>query len=557
MLPSKRGADDLTRFSADNKRNCSGEEATDLSISDIWSELSEEVASKLSRSVVSIALSNGQSVLYASSGIVIERQCNFTKFVTSASLVRALHDSEANGHDKLEIEVRHEGNVAIGFLEEYDLDHEIAVVKVMSVLDVYCMPLNHQVQFDPHGRKVLAVGCDISGGVLATSGTCTDSRGSQYNRYVMFSTCKLSETMQGGALFDFYGNFFGMNLIWDMERPIFLPRSIILERLGHFHTSLKKIVFLNLVKPVRDKRRRRHIGVKLLPHPGGRIKIFGDIYPNGVWDELKEGVAPHICGNLVALASFNGESKLFACTGFFVDYYADKCPAILTSASLVRNRDGTIIEGLMVGALLPNNERCEGKLEHYSLHYNVALVSVKNYNVDCPANLKHQTVDYSKVVAVGRHFEPDLVMAAGGKCTRWSGKLDCNDLRYAACTITKAGIGGPLVDVNGNFMGMNYYDRNMGTPYLPFDLLCGILNYFKTGRTNYEKIEPHSSLPGPEAHIVKDGEKQPQNSWMGAGQSEDMDTLMDQDEGAANNERAAIAKPNRYWYRNGAFSVYK
>jgi len=45
----------------------------------------------------------GQSVLYASSGIVIERQCNFTKFVTSASLVRALHDSEANGHDKLEV----------------------------------------------------------------------------------------------------------------------------------------------------------------------------------------------------------------------------------------------------------------------------------------------------------------------------------------------------------------------------------------------------------------------------------------------------------------------
>ena len=40
---------------------------------------------------------------YASSGIVIERQCNFTKFVTSASLVRALHDSETNGHYKLEV----------------------------------------------------------------------------------------------------------------------------------------------------------------------------------------------------------------------------------------------------------------------------------------------------------------------------------------------------------------------------------------------------------------------------------------------------------------------
>jgi small nuclear ribonucleoprotein (snRNP)-like protein len=88
--------------------------------------------------------------------------------------------------------------------------------------------------------------------------------------------------------------------------------------------------------------------------------------------------------------------------------------------------------------LLPNNECCEGKLEHYSLHYNVALVSVKNYNVDCPANLKHQMMYYStKVVAVGRCFEPDLIMAASGKCTRWSGKLDCIDLRYTTCTITK------------------------------------------------------------------------------------------------------------------------
>jgi hypothetical protein len=33
MLPSKRGSDDLTRFSADNKRSRSGEEETDPLIS--------------------------------------------------------------------------------------------------------------------------------------------------------------------------------------------------------------------------------------------------------------------------------------------------------------------------------------------------------------------------------------------------------------------------------------------------------------------------------------------------------------------------------------------
>ncbi|XP_004987381.1 uncharacterized protein LOC101752867 [Setaria italica] len=96
MLPSKRGADDLTRFSADNKRTCSGQEATDFL--DIWRDLGVEVASKVSRSVVSIGLSDGQNVPYASSGVVIECQSSFTKFVTSASLVRALHDSETNDH---------------------------------------------------------------------------------------------------------------------------------------------------------------------------------------------------------------------------------------------------------------------------------------------------------------------------------------------------------------------------------------------------------------------------------------------------------------------------
>jgi len=36
------------------------------------------------------------------------------------------------------------------------------------------------------------------------------------------------------------GTFFGTNLFWDMERPIFLPRSIILERLGAFSYILEK-----------------------------------------------------------------------------------------------------------------------------------------------------------------------------------------------------------------------------------------------------------------------------------------------------------------------------
>ncbi|CAL4949063.1 unnamed protein product [Urochloa decumbens] len=258
MLPSKRGADDHTRFS------------TDSSISGFWNELSDKVASKLSRSVVSIALSHGQNVLFASSGIAIECQSNFTKFVTSAVLVRALND-ERNIHGNIEIKVHHEGNVAIGTVEEYDLDHVIAVVKVMPALDVYSIPLSYAEELMP-GRKVVAVGRDISGKLMATNGILTASSGSEDCGHLMFSTCKLSEVMQGGALFEFDGNFVCMNLFSNMERPIFLPRDIIFDRLNHLQTSMEKLIFLAMVKSVRH--RKRCTGVQLHSHPEGQWSMY-------------------------------------------------------------------------------------------------------------------------------------------------------------------------------------------------------------------------------------------------------------------------------------------
>jgi hypothetical protein len=44
----------------------------------------------------------GEYVLFACSGIAIECRSNFTKFATSAVLVRALHD-ERNFHDDIEV----------------------------------------------------------------------------------------------------------------------------------------------------------------------------------------------------------------------------------------------------------------------------------------------------------------------------------------------------------------------------------------------------------------------------------------------------------------------
>jgi hypothetical protein len=64
--------------------------------------------------------------------------------------------------------VRYEGNVYEGCLQQYDFDHDIALVHVMMCLHVNAMYFG-DVESPPYS-KVVAVGRDISGKLMATSG---------------------------------------------------------------------------------------------------------------------------------------------------------------------------------------------------------------------------------------------------------------------------------------------------------------------------------------------------------------------------------------------------
>ncbi|CAN6245997.1 unnamed protein product [Urochloa humidicola] len=74
-------------------------------------------------------------------------------------------------------------------------------------------------------------------------------------------------------------------------------------------------------------------------------------------------------------------------------------------------------------------------------------------------------------------------MAASGILVEWSGTLDCKLLAYSSCKISKAGIGGPLVDLDGRVVGMNFYDKKVGTPFLLWNHILSILECFKEKRT--------------------------------------------------------------------------
>ena len=95
---------------------------------------------------------------------------------------------------------------------------------------------------------------------------------------------------------------------------------------------------------------------------------------------------------------------------------------------------------MQIQVLLPGKEHREGTLINYSLHYNVALVSVKtSCSVSLPV-LRHGSTNLcSKLVAaVGRCFKPGGLMGSIGELVpQWSGPFDFKKLRYSTCRITK------------------------------------------------------------------------------------------------------------------------
>ncbi|KAF7060734.1 hypothetical protein CFC21_067499, partial [Triticum aestivum] len=182
MRKNKRGGEDLTRSSHGNRRakratmiskeSHEGIEET-IQISgnlhgdsnqDVLAELSDEVKSNMSKSVASLAVCSGDTLLFACSGIAIERELYVTKFVTSPKLALVFNSARIEKkHDNVKIEVRHVGSeVYQGFLDSDDVDEHFSVVKVKTFLDVNVGLIEHAEGILPYG-KVVVLGRGTSG----------------------------------------------------------------------------------------------------------------------------------------------------------------------------------------------------------------------------------------------------------------------------------------------------------------------------------------------------------------------------------------------------------
>ncbi|VAI24955.1 unnamed protein product [Triticum turgidum subsp. durum] len=152
---------------------------------------------------------------------------------------------------------------------------------------------------------------------------------------------------------------------------------------------------------------------------------------------------------------------------------------IIVCAFCLSVYDTGLTLSLQIEVHLNNKQHVTGTLKHYDLRYNVAVVEIMGSYSSCAVDVEER-ISFTpniEVLAVGRLFERPKLMASRGVLIDRKSKLACEELGISTCKITKAGIGGPLIDACGNLIGMNFF-HDEETPYLPREKIQEVLGYF-------------------------------------------------------------------------------
>ncbi|KAM0882393.1 hypothetical protein ACQ4PT_032327 [Festuca glaucescens] len=451
--------------------------------------------------------SAGSKLFFACTGVIIESNKTTTSFLTSLSLVRSTDDDSEILHN-LRIKVRFpNNNLCMGWLEYYDLKYNVAVVSAPPFYVFRAARLDRQPQFKYYSEVVAVGRCFNSGTLMATAGMVTDNRRRIYREELAVSTCQVTMTGVGGPLVDVNGDFVGMNFYAKEETP-FLPRDKILQLLMQFKTTPPRFWYAlythldtskacgspeshssDLEVSVESRIKKfesRGYPLPVLEDCGMHLRYnFEEEFSEDIWSKLIKRVASNMSRSVVALASFSGEARRFACTGVSIDCNGSTT-RVLTSGSLVRSYDDErkVTDDITIEVRLPDKRLVAGKLQHYNPHYNVAVIIVEKFRCTRTANMDKnvKTGTLSEVLAIGHVYESGKLMAAGGTLIDKKSEVKCEELKISTCEITKAGIGGPLIDYNGNFIGMNFYGLEE-TPYVPKDIILKLLKNFDSEGT--------------------------------------------------------------------------
>lgn len=139
-------------------------------------------------------------------------------------------------------------------------------------------------------------------------------------------------------------------------------------------------------------------------------------------------------------------------------------------------------------------EVLEGQVLGYNMPYNIALLKIHSdvqlattslHPVDDsflqsrPNSKEYRMLPGKVLMALGRLYqEKHSFMAAAGLFSTESCNFDCQELLRVKCRISQAGIGGPIVNSDGEVVGISFYAADC-TPFLPSNVVLKWLGHYK------------------------------------------------------------------------------
>ncbi|XP_052165250.1 putative protease Do-like 14 isoform X3 [Oryza glaberrima] len=157
----------------------------------------------------------------------------------------------------------------------------------------------------------------------------------------------------------------------------------------------------------------------------------------------------------------DGGGLISRCTGVVIGWDgANKRAKILTAASVVCDFNGELHNpALKLSVSMPNNTTTEGRLLFYNVHYGIALLEVMgDYKLEVPSF--GSGTNYGQVIfALGRGENMSLMVSHGTISWTDYPVLLRNHNMFLSCDIPEGGSGGPVVDHDGNMIGIAFEEN--------------------------------------------------------------------------------------------------
>ncbi|XP_047050984.1 serine protease Do-like HtrA [Lolium rigidum] len=213
---------------------------------------------------------------------------------------------------------------------------------------------------------------------------------------------------------------------------------------------------------------------------------FGDSDDGSLESLQARKVALLVSKSIASLSSYAGGKRIRVCSGFAMcQTDTTGTSMILTSTTLIRslNGDNDLIPDVKVKVLLSDGHITDGHIFLVDFHYNVVVVKVAADLALLEAFHLKGTTHSGAVLALGRAYEGGKLMCSRGEVVNRTSIFGCSELLVSSCKISMAGSGGPLVNYNGQVLGINFYEKNQ-TSHLPMLIVSRILEQHQSfGKT--------------------------------------------------------------------------